>query len=60
MYDPLLILISAPKSVFADFAGFDVADEDINPILPHQRAIVRWAVRCGCCAIFAAGLLGNW
>ena len=48
------------KIRLADFAGFDVADEDINPILkPHQRAIVRWAVRGGCRAIFAAFGLGK-
>ena len=44
----------------ADFAGFDVPEEDINPILkPHQRAIVRWAVRGGNRAIFAAFGLGK-
>ena len=43
------------KIRLADFAGFDVAESDINPILkPHQRAIVQWAVRGGCRAIFAA------
>ncbi len=48
------------KIRLADFAGFDVADEDINPILkPHQRAIVRWSVRGGCRAIFAAFGLGK-
>lgn len=48
------------KIRLADFAGFDVSDDDINPILkPHQRAIVRWAVRGGCRAIFAAFGLGK-
>ena len=48
------------KIRLADFAGFDVADDEINPILkPHQRAIVRWAVRGGCRAIFAAFGLGK-
>lgn len=48
------------KIRLADFAGFDVGDDDINPILkPHQRAIVRWAVRGGCRAIFAAFGLGK-
>lgn len=48
------------KIRLADFAGFDVADEEINPILkPHQRAIVRWAVRGGNRAIFAAFGLGK-
>ncbi|WP_322979169.1 DNA methyltransferase [Pseudomonas sp. C11] len=48
------------KIRLADFAGFEVDDGDINPILkPHQRAIVRWAVRGGCRAIFAAFGLGK-
>lgn len=48
------------KIRLADFAGFEVSDSDINPILkPHQRAIVRWAVRGGCRAIFAAFGLGK-
>lgn len=48
------------KIRLADFAGFDVAESDINPILkPHQRAIVQWAVRGGCRAIFAAFGLGK-
>jgi DNA modification methylase len=48
------------KIKLAEFGGFDVADSDINPILkPHQRAIVRWAVRGGNRAIFAAFGLGK-
>lgn len=48
------------KIRLADFAGFDVAESEINPILkPHQRAIVQWAVRGGCRAIFAAFGLGK-
>lgn len=48
------------KIRLADFAGFDVPEEEINPILkPHQRAIVRWAVRGGNRAIFAAFGLGK-
>lgn len=40
--------------------GFDVTDEDIHPVLkPHQRAIVRWAVRGGRRAIFASFGLGK-
>jgi DNA modification methylase len=40
--------------------GIEVADGDINPILkPHARAIVRWAVRGGRRAIFAAFGLGK-
>jgi hypothetical protein len=48
------------KIVQAPDTGFDVRDENINPILkPHQRAIVRWAVRGGRRAIFAAFGLGK-
>lgn len=48
------------KIRLADFAGFEVEDSDINPMLKlHQRAIVRWAVRGGCRAIFAAFGLGK-
>lgn len=48
------------KIRLAEFAGFDVGDDEINPILkPHQRTIVRWAVRGGCRAIFAAFGLGK-
>ena len=48
------------KIRLADFAGFEVDDSDINPILkPHQRAIVKWAVRGGNRAMFAAFGLGK-
>jgi hypothetical protein len=48
------------KVAFDRSFGFDVADEEINPILkPHQRAIVRWAIRGGRRAIFAAFGLGK-
>lgn len=40
--------------------GFDVADDEINPLLKHhQRVIVRWAIRGGQRAIFAAFGLGK-
>lgn len=40
--------------------GFDVPDSAVNPILkPHQRAIVRWMVRGGRRACFAAFGLGK-
>ena len=36
------------KAALAPLAGFEVADGEINPLLlPHQRAIVRWACRPG-------------
>lgn len=40
--------------------GFEVADGEIHPLLkPHQRVSVRWAVRGGRRAIFAAFGLGK-
>ena len=40
--------------------GFDIGESDINPMLkPHQRDIVRWAVKKGRAAIFAAFGLGK-
>ncbi len=48
------------KVATAPDAGFEVAEEEVNPILlPHQRAIVRWAIRGGRRAIFAAFGLGK-
>jgi hypothetical protein len=50
----------AEKVNFRSEVGFDVPDEWINPLLkPHQRAIVKWAVRGGRRAIFAAFGLGK-
>ncbi len=40
--------------------GIIVTDDEINPILkPHQRAIVKWCLRRGRAAIFAAFSLGK-
>lgn len=40
--------------------GREISDDDIHPILkPHQREIVRWAVKGGRRAIFAAFGLGK-
>lgn len=48
------------KIRLAGFAGFEVEESNINPMLkPRQRAIVRWAVRGGRRAIFAAFGLGK-
>ncbi len=48
------------KVKLAEQFGFDVADSDINPLLkPHQRAIVRWLIRMGRAACFAAFGLGK-
>lgn len=48
------------KVNFDTTCGFDIADNDINPILkPHQRDIVRWAVKGGRRAIFAAFGMGK-
>ena len=48
------------KIKLASFSGFEIDDEDINPILkPHQRKIVQWAVHGGNRAIFASFGLGK-
>jgi len=48
------------KVAIASQAGLSVNDSEINPILmPHQRAIVRWAIAGGRRAIFAAFGLGK-
>jgi hypothetical protein len=48
------------KIATAARSGFDIADDEVNPILkPHQRAMVRWAVRGGQRAVFAAFGLGK-
>lgn len=50
----------AQKVNFSRAYGFEVADEEIHPVLkPHQRAIVRWGVRGGRRAYFAAFGLGK-
>ena len=49
------------KFAFTEDRGFCELDAiAVNPLLkPHQRDIVRWAVRKGCAAIFAAFGLGK-
>ncbi len=48
------------KVVLADSFGFDVAESEVNAILkPHQRDMVRWMVRMGRAACFAAFGLGK-
>lgn len=48
------------KVQMAKVGGFVVEDDDINPILlPHHRAIVKWACLGGRRAIFAAFGLGK-
>ena len=48
------------KVDFDTACGFDVADDELHPILkPHQRDIVRWAVKGGRRAIFAAFGMGK-
>ena len=50
----------AQKVDFDSRCGFDIDDEHLSPLLkPHQRDIVRWAVRGGRRAIFAAFGLGK-
>jgi DNA modification methylase len=48
------------KVVIAEEVGVEAHSDDVNPILkPHQAAIVRWAVKGGQRAIFAAFGLGK-
>lgn len=48
------------KACIAQEDGFEVSDAEIHPVLlPHQRAIVQWAIRGGRRAIFAAFDLGK-
>lgn len=48
------------KVAVAGIAGFEVDDSEINPLLmPHQRAMVRWAIAGGRRALFAAFGLGK-
>lgn len=57
--DPYRAFLEA-KVQMAPAIGFEFGNDDINPLLlPHQRAIVRWAVRGGRRAIFCAFGLGK-
>ena len=57
--DPYLDFLRS-KIKLADSFGFEVSDDEINPILkPHQRDMVRWLVRMGRAACFAAFGLGK-
>ena len=48
------------KIAIAKIGGFEVADSEIPSLLkPHQRDIVKWAIRGGCRAIFASFGLGK-
>lgn len=48
------------KIRLAEFAGFEISDDEINPILkPHQRACVKWAVKGGNRALFERFGLGK-
>jgi DNA modification methylase len=50
----------AAKTTAAPETGFEVAESEVNPILkPHQRDIVRWAVRRGRAALFESFGLGK-
>ncbi len=59
MSDAYLDFLRA-KTPLAQFDGYDVADDEIHPLLkPHQRACVRWAVKGGNRALFEAFGLGK-
>ena len=58
--DDLYLQFVRAKILLAPEHGFPIDDGDIHPILfPHQRDIVRWAVRGGCRALFASFGLGK-
>lgn len=57
--DPYEAFLDA-KGVMSTRQGFEVADDEIHPILlPHQRAVVRWAVAGGRRALFESFGLGK-
>lgn len=59
MSDAYLAFLKA-KACIAVAQGIEVFDEEINPILlPHQRIMVRWALRLGRAGLFAAFGLGK-
>ena len=59
MSDPYINFLLS-KAQVAGTLGFDIDDDDINPILkPHQKATVRWMVAGGRRACFAAFGLGK-
>lgn len=48
------------KVPLASFDGYEIEDAEIHPMLkPHQRAVVRWAVKGGNRALFEAFGLGK-
>ena len=48
------------KIELAPVSGFEVSDDEINPVLkPHQRDGVKWAIKGGCRALFYAFGLGK-
>lgn len=48
------------KALSVPDRGYEIDESELNPILkPHQKAIVKWAVRKGRAAIFAAFGLGK-
>lgn len=48
------------KVKLSEYHGFNIEETEVNPMLyPHQRDIVRWAVKGGRRAVFAAFGLGK-
>lgn len=48
------------KIEIAPVSGFEVEDDEVNPVLkPHQRDGVKWAIKGGCRALFYAFGLGK-
>jgi hypothetical protein len=50
----------ANKKLTADSVGFDVSENSLNPMLhPFQKAVVKWALKKGRCALFEDCGLGK-
>lgn len=59
MIDPYIEFLRE-KVPLASFDGYEIDDSEIHPLLkPHQRAVVRWAVKGGNRALFEAFGLGK-
>lgn len=60
MTDPRYLDFLKGKRPTVPDAGFRIAPDELHPdLLPHQRAIVAWALRKGRCAVWADTGLGK-
>lgn len=48
------------KMAISRESGFDIETNDLNPaLMPHQKDIIKWAIKGGCRAVFARFGLGK-